>query len=192
MCVEALCRCSTGPSPLRPMAKGCLSMWLLIAFIAVPLIEITLFIQVGGAIGLGWTLTIVVFTAILGTWLVRSQGAAALGNLRTSFSDMRDPTEPLVHGAMILFSGALLLTPGFFTDAVGFALLVPGIRQAIYRYIRARVNVQSFGTPGQGRQGPQAYGNGQDDVIEGEYHEISKEERARKGTSGWTKEPTED
>jgi UPF0716 protein FxsA len=89
-------------------------MWLLIAFIAVPLIEITLFIQVGGAIGLGWTLTVVVLTAVLGTWLVRSQGALALGQLRSSFNDLRDPTEPLVHGAMILFSGALLLTPGFF------------------------------------------------------------------------------
>lgn len=51
-------------------------MWLLIAFIAVPLIEITLFIQVGGAIGLGWTLAVVVLTAVLGTWLVRSQGGA--------------------------------------------------------------------------------------------------------------------
>ena len=99
-------------------------MWLLIAFIAVPLIEITLFIQVGGAIGLGWTLAVVVLTAILGTWLVRSQGALALGQLRSSFNDLRDPTEPLVRGAMILFSGALLLTPGFFTDAVGFAFLV--------------------------------------------------------------------
>jgi UPF0716 protein FxsA len=104
-------------------------MWLLIAFIAVPLIEIALFIQVGGALGMWPTLAIVVITAVLGTWLVRSQGAATMGSLRNSFSDMRDPTEPLVHGAMILFSGALLLTPGFFTDAVGFALLVPGADQ---------------------------------------------------------------
>ncbi|MGJ8615926.1 MAG: FxsA family protein [Sulfitobacter sp.] len=158
-------------------------MWLLIAFIAVPLIEITLFIQIGGAIGLGWTLAIVIFTAVLGTWLVRTQGAMALGNLRSSFSEMRDPTEPLVHGAMILFSGALLLTPGFFTDAVGFALLVPQVRQAAYQAIRARVNVQSFGTPGGGaRHSPQ-----RGDVIDGEYHEISEDEDKTKGPSGWTK-----
>tara|TARA_R110002049_G_scaffold117332_1_gene270401 strand:- start:8935 stop:9414 length:480 start_codon:yes stop_codon:yes gene_type:complete len=158
-------------------------MWLLIAFIAVPLIEITLFIQVGGAIGLGWTLAVVVLTAILGTWLVRSQGAIALGQLRTSFSDMRDPTEPLVHGAMILFAGALLLTPGFFTDAVGFALLVPQLRQAAYRAIRARVHVQGFGTPGtpQDRTGPRT------DVIEGDYHEVSPDQAKDKGPSGWTK-----
>ncbi len=172
-------------------------MWLLIAFIAVPLIEITLFIQIGGAIGLGWTLAIVVLTAVLGTWLVRSQGSAALGSLRSSFSDMRDPTEPLVHGAMIMFSGALLLTPGFFTDAVGFALLVPGIRQAIYQNIRSRVNIQSFGTPGQGHRAQdhasQHHPSGdQGDVIEGEYHEISPEERVKRGPSRWSKGPTED
>jgi UPF0716 protein FxsA len=162
-------------------------MWLLIAFIAVPLIEITLFIQVGGAIGLGWTLAIVIFTAVLGTWLVRTQGAMALGNLRSSFSDMRDPTEPLVHGAMILFSGALLLTPGFFTDAVGFALLVPQLRQAAYNAIRARVNIQSFGTPGAGPRHDLRADPRRGDVIDGEFHEISDEETKAKGPSGWTK-----
>lgn len=158
-------------------------MWLLIAFVAVPLIEITLFIQVGGAIGLGWTLAIVIFTAFLGTWLVRTQGAVALGQLRSSFSDMRDPTEPLVHGAMILFAGTLLLTPGFFTDAVGFSLLIPQVRQAAYKAIRARVNVQSFGTPGRGPTQTPTHG----DVIDGEYHEISDEDAKPKNPSGWTK-----
>lgn len=158
-------------------------MWLLIAFVAVPLIEITLFIQVGGAIGLGWTLAIVIFTAFLGTWLVRTQGAMALGQLRSSFSDMRDPTEPLVHGAMILFAGALLLTPGFFTDAIGFSLLIPQARQAAFKAIRARVNVQSFGTPGSGP----AHRPGRDDVIDGEYHEISEDDAKTKDPSGWTK-----
>lgn len=166
-------------------------MWLLIAFIAVPLIEITLFIQVGGAIGLGWTLAVVVFTAILGTWLVRSQGALALGQLRSSFNDLRDPTEPLVHGAMILFSGALLLTPGFFTDAVGFAFLIPRFRQAAYRAIRDRVNVQSFGTPGGGMgpgPGPQGRRDPRGDVIDGDFHEIPEQPRQTKGPSGWTKD----
>ncbi|NUH66946.1 FxsA family protein [Sulfitobacter sp. S0837] len=165
-------------------------MWLLIAFIAVPLIEITLFIQVGGAIGLGWTLAVVVLTAILGTWLVRSQGAIAMGQLRSSFSDLRDPTEPLVHGAMILFSGALLLTPGFFTDAVGFAFLIPRFRAAAYRAIRDRVKVQSFGTPGgQGpRSGPHHRHDPRGDVIDGDFHEIPEQPRQTKGPSGWTKD----
>ena len=162
-------------------------MWLLIAFIAVPMIEIALFIQVGGAIGLGLTLAIVLITAVLGTYLVRTQGAMALGQLRNSFSDMRDPTEPLVHGAMILFAGALLLTPGFFTDAVGFSLLVPGIRSAAYRAIRARVNVQSFGAPGQPPGQPPHARHMGGDVIDGEYHEIDERGPRDGGSSGWTK-----
>lgn len=163
-------------------------MWLLIAFIAVPLIEITLFIQVGGLIGLGWTLVTVVITAVIGTVLVKSQGAAALGQLRGSFSEFRDPTEPLVHGAMILFSGALLLTPGFFTDAVGFALLVPAVRSALFRTIKAKVNIQSFGTPGAGPQPRHPHHSADADIIEGEYVEISEKERRNRGPSNWTKD----
>lgn len=166
-------------------------MWLLIAFIAVPMIEIGLFIQVGGAIGLWPTLLIVLVTAVLGTFLVRTQGAMALGQLRTSFSDMRDPTEPLVHGAMILFAGALLLTPGFFTDAVGFALLIPGVRQAAYKALRKRVNVQSFGAPHGQPQRPNQPGprpTARDgDVIDGEFREIPGEDTEPNGPSGWTK-----
>ena len=164
-------------------------MWLLIAFIAVPMIEIALFIQVGGAIGLGWTLAIVLITAVLGAWLVRTQGTMALGQLRSSFADMRDPTEHLVHGAMILFAGALLLTPGFFTDAVGFSFLVPAIRSAVYRAIQARVQVHSFDAQ---RGGPTTYHQhrrpgAEQDVIEGEYHEINEAPPGEGGSSGWTK-----
>ncbi|WP_299413869.1 FxsA family protein [uncultured Sulfitobacter sp.] len=161
-------------------------MWLLIAFIAVPLIEIALFIQIGGFIGLWPTLLIVLLTAIAGTYLVRSQGRMALGQLQRSFSELHDPTEPLVHGAMILFSGALLLTPGFFTDAVGFALLVPAIRQSVYKSIRARVKVHSFGAPGAGAQYDPNPPRSSTDVIDGEFTELPDDD-APKGTSGWTK-----
>ena len=114
-------------------------MWLLIAFIAVPVIEIGLFIQVGDIIGLWPTLLIVLLTAIAGTTLVRSQGTQVLSALQGSFQAMRDPTEPLAHGAMILFAGALLLTPGFFTDAFGFLLLFPPFRHLITSMIRSRL-----------------------------------------------------
>lgn len=162
-------------------------MWLLIAFLAIPLIEITLFIQIGGAIGLGWTLAIVVITAILGATLARTQGAIAMGQLRNSFSDMRDPTEPLAHGAMILFAGALLLTPGFFTDAVGFSLLIPGVRRAAFEFLRTRVNVQSFSAQS-GRRPDDTRQQRRGDVIEGEYHEISEDEPKSQKPSGWTRQ----
>ena len=141
-------------------------MWLFFLFIGVPLIEIALFIQVGGLIGLWPTLGVVLLTAVLGSMLVRSQGAQAMANLRNSFNDLNDPTEPLAHGAMILFSGALLLTPGFFTDALGFALLVPGFRNLVLRELRKRVNVESV-VAGQ-QQGTQTR-QGPDINIEGEY-----------------------
>ena len=162
-------------------------MWLFIAFLVVPLIEITLFIQIGGLIGLGPTLLTVVLTAIAGTYLVRQQGFATLAKLQNSFSDMRDPTEPLAHGAMILFAGALLLTPGFFTDAVGLSLMIPAVRQAAFSAIKSRIKVQHFGPSG--GAAPRETQAGRDDVIEAEYFEIddAEPEPGRRGTSEWTK-----
>ncbi|MEQ6202945.1 FxsA family protein [Sulfitobacter sp. HNIBRBA2951] len=161
-------------------------MWLLIAFIAVPVIEIALFIQVGGFIGLWPTLLIVILTALAGTYLVRSQGRLALGQLQQSFGEMRDPTEPLVHGAMILFSGALLLTPGFFTDALGFALLIPAFRTTVFKAVRARVNIQTFGTKSHNTQPHHPQGRSDGDIIDAEYTELPDDDAPR-GSSGWTK-----
>ena len=154
-------------------------MWLFVAFLLVPLIEIALFIQIGGAIGLGWTLLIVVITAVLGTVLVRAQGIQAMSQVKSSFNQMRDPSEALAHGAMILFSGALLLTPGFFTDAVGFALLVPGVRLAVFKWARARISVTTFSSHPQQPQ--------QSDVIDAEYSEVKPDQRNSAGPSEWTK-----
>jgi UPF0716 protein FxsA len=164
-------------------------MILLLLFIGIPLLEITLFIQVGGAIGLEPTLVIVIATAVLGAWMVRSQGARAMLNLRTSFSSLQDPTEPLAHGAMILFSGALLLTPGFFTDFIGFALLIPAVRSAVYRNLRARINVQDFqmGPDGQQPGPPNPHGQPRHRVIDGEFKEVDPKNPPEDGPSGWTK-----
>ena len=161
-------------------------MWLFAAFVLVPIIEIALFIQVGGAIGLWPTLAIMVGTAILGTTLVRNQGLQAFARLKNSFSELRDPTEPLVHGAMILVSGALLLTPGFFTDAIGFALLLPGIREAVYRFLRSRVQVAEF-RMGTHRAGPRRPAH--DDIVDGDYEDITPPPRS--GPSGWVEKNSE-
>ncbi|WP_136636088.1 FxsA family protein [Pseudooceanicola onchidii] len=164
-------------------------MWLLLAFIAVPMIEIALFIQVGGLIGLGWTLLIVLGTALLGTWLVRAQGAMALNNLRRSFNELRDPSEPLADAAMILVAGVLLLTPGFFTDAVGFALLTPPVRHAAFKWLRRNVKVASFSMGAeQARPQPHRAGPARDDVIDGTYHEVEPPKRpTHNPSSGWTR-----
>ncbi len=154
-------------------------MWLFLAFLAIPLIEIALFIQVGGIIGLGWTLLIVVLTAVLGATMVRSQGRQVLGNVQRSFSEVRDPTEPLAHGAMILFAGALLLTPGFFTDAVGFSLLVPQFRSAAFRFAKSRIKTKTFTHT--------THQTHQSDVIDGDFEEVDPQQQRSTGPSGWTK-----
>ena len=163
-------------------------MWLFVLFLAIPLIEIALFVQIGGVIGLWWTLAIVIFTAILGTTMIRTQGAMAMVNLRSSFNELRDPTEPLAHGALILIAGMLLLTPGFFTDTVGLLLLIPPIRHAVYTYVRSRVTVQGFSTSGPAQPRRQNDLDSDGTVLEGEYTEVENpDEPPRRGDSGWTK-----
>lgn len=155
-------------------------MPLLALFIIVPLIEIALFIQVGGILGLWPTLAIVIVTAMAGTYLVKRQGLAELARIQNSLNTLNNPTRPLAHGAMILASGLLLLTPGFFTDAVGFLLLVPGVRDKVMQAVRSRINVKSFTVgPQPGSRGP-----AQDaDVVEADYVEVPP----RDGPSGWTR-----
>lgn len=160
-------------------------MWLLFAFIGVPLIEIALFIQIGGVLGLWPTLAIVVLTAIAGTAMVRGQGMTVLRDLQHVLERGGDPARPLAHGAMILFSGALLLTPGFFTDAVGFALLVPQVRLWLFSRLRDRVAAHVVT-----RGGPAASRPRGDDIIEGEGHEVDPDSfppRPGAEPSGWTR-----
>ncbi len=163
-------------------------MYLFLAFLLVPIIEIALFIQVGGLIGLWPTLAIVVLTAVMGTVLVRTQGRMALGQLQRSFAELDDPTEPLAHGAMILLSGVLLLTPGFFTDAIGFALLIPAVRVGVFRYVQSKVTVSHFqmGTRTNFRPGQDPFGQG--DTIDGEFTEVQPK-RESSGPSKWVEGP---
>ncbi len=162
-------------------------MYLFLAFLLVPIIEIALFIQVGGLIGLWPTLGIVVLTAVLGTVLVRTQGRMALANLQQSFARLDDPTEPLAHGAMILLSGVLLLTPGFFTDAVGFALLIPPVRVAVFRYLKSKATITHFQMGGaQFSDRRPVYDT--DDVIDGEFTEVQPRKDPSK-PSKWVEGP---
>lgn len=100
-------------------------------FLFIPLIEIYLLIKVGGHIGAGWTVFLVVFTAVLGAALLRQQGLSTLRRLQECTQRGELPAIPMVEGAFLLVAGALLLTPGFFTDAIGFLFLIPPIRQQL-------------------------------------------------------------
>lgn len=128
-----------------------MALWFLLAFIGVPLIEIALFIQVGGLIGLWPTIAIVIATALVGTALIRRQGFNTLQRAQAEMEAQRLPVRELFDGICLIFAGAMLLTPGFLTDSVGFILLVPPLRALLGRYVwRALQNAKGmrFEMPG--------------------------------------------
>lgn len=112
---------------------------LLFVFIGVPLIEIMLFIKIGGAIGMTMTVLVVIITALIGSYLLRAQGLATMRHAQASMDRAELPVESVIHGIFLLLAGAFLLTPGFFTDAVGFVLFVPSFRLALGRRILSAV-----------------------------------------------------
>lgn len=113
-------------------------LWLLAAFIAVPLIELYLLFHVAQATSFGTTLLIVIGTGILGSWLARREGAMAWFRFQEALSQGRAPSKEIQDGLMIVFAAALLLTPGLITDAVGFTLLIPPGRAFIRRFVLSR------------------------------------------------------
>lgn len=165
-------------------------MWLFLVFVTVPIIEIALFIQVGGWIGLWPTLAIVVLTAVAGTMLVRVQGLQTLARLQNSLAEGGDPVNPIAHGALILVAGVLLLTPGFFTDALGLSLLIPAVRARLIRWGASRITVQAagFARAQAGHGGPGTGPDRRGETIEAEYEVVEEpEDRPRRGGSGWTR-----
>lgn len=167
-------------------------MLLLLIFIAVPIIEIALFIQVGGAIGTPWTLAIVLITAIVGTMLLRTQGFQTMANLQASIGKGENPVTHIAHGALILVAGVVLLTPGFFTDAVGLALLIPPIRAFVIKYASSRIQSGGFVHMQGGQQDTQHNPNHDEQnqdptIVEAEYTDLDDEPKT-KGDSGWTKQ----
>jgi UPF0716 protein FxsA len=112
---------------------------LALLFLVVPFVELFVLIQVGQVIGPWWTIGALVAVSVAGSWLVKREG---LSTLRRAQTDMRQGSVPgtaLVDGVLILFAGALLLTPGFLTDLIGLGLLVPPVRLALRTFARKRI-----------------------------------------------------
>ncbi len=134
---------------------------LLVLFFLIPLLEIYLLIQVGGWIGPLYTVFLVVFTALLGAFLLRAQGFATLQRVRATMARGELPAMEMLEGALLLIGGALLLTPGFFTDAIGFVCLIPQLRQGLLRWALKRGVVMGMAGSATERSGPQ--------TLNGEY-----------------------
>jgi UPF0716 protein FxsA len=154
-----------------------MALVLLAAFIVVPVIEIALFIEIGGWIGLWPTIGVVIMTAFAGTTLLRLQGLAVLQRVQESVARNEIPVEEVFTGLCLLVAGALLLTPGFFTDALGFLMFVPSFREiarmGVWRWLAQRGHVSMSGGPGPSGAHPGYPGAGPDGpVIEGDYEEV--------------------
>jgi len=112
-----------------------------IILLIIPIAEIAVFILVGQYIGLLPTLGLILATAVLGAALLRIQGFTILRSLSTEANAGRVPSRELVHGAMIVVAGILLITPGFITDCIGFLLFIPSVRDFIWSMVKSRMTV---------------------------------------------------
>jgi|SRR5215207_2499921 len=140
--------------------------FLLVAlFIAVPIAELAVIIQVGQAIGVWWTIAILVADSVLGSVLMRSQGRAAWRRFNAALREGRAPAREVADGVLIIFGGALLLTPGFLTDIFGLLFLLPPtravIRRLFLRQAMRRITV-TMAVPRMPRNG-----SGREDDVEG-------------------------
>jgi UPF0716 protein FxsA len=126
---------------------------LLALFILVPIAELAIFIALGDKIGLWRTLAIIVITGILGAALTKSQGTRALQRFRQASAEGRLPHQEVTDGLLILIAGAVLLTPGFLTDTVGFLLLVPPVRALVRgrlaAYLKSKIKIVTPNMPGE-------------------------------------------
>jgi UPF0716 protein FxsA len=121
---------------------------LFLAFLVVPLVELYVLLQVGSAIGALNTVVLVVVVGVAGAWLVKREGLGVVRRVRSQVAAGQVPGRELVDGFLILFGGALMLTPGFVTDLVGLALLLPPIRAAARRTLAHRLRVYVVGRGG--------------------------------------------
>jgi len=151
--------------------------WVLALFIAIPIIEIFLLLKVGGVIGVLPTIALVILTAVVGVNLLRAQGFQTMARFQQEVSGGQVPAVTMLEGAALLFGGALLLTPGFMTDTIGFLCLIPFTRKTIIYWLLKRIPMQAgFSSP---YGGPQQQ-NTSEDVIEGEFQEKDSTEDNRR------------
>ena len=126
-------------------------LYLVLLFVVVPIIELFVIIQVGEVIGVLPTIALLVADSILGAMLMRSQGRIAWGRFNAALAEGRIPHREVLGGALVIFGGALLLTPGFVTDVLGIILLLPPtralVRGLVARRLLPRIVISRFGAP---------------------------------------------
>ncbi|EOX1766765.1 FxsA family protein [Vibrio cholerae] len=155
---------------------------LLFLFIAVPVIEIALFIQVGGVLGVWPTIALVLLTAIVGASLVRSQGLQTLLTVQQRLAQGQLPAQQILEGVMLAVAGVLLLTPGFFTDILGMLVLLPAPRAYFAKQLMSRVVVGNIHASGAGFEQPNHFhdrANPNGTTYEGEFERKDDQDQHR-------------
>ncbi|EPU1005239.1 TPA: membrane protein FxsA [Vibrio cholerae] len=155
---------------------------LLFLFIAVPVIEIALFIQVGGVLGVWPTIALVLLTAIVGASLVRSQGLQTLLTVQQRLAQGQLPAQQILEGVMLAVAGVLLLTPGFFTDILGMLVLLPAPRAYFAKQLMSRVVVGNIHASGAGFEQPNPFhdrANPKGTTYEGEFERKDDQDQHR-------------
>ncbi len=155
---------------------------LLFLFIAVPVIEIALFIQVGGVLGVWPTIALVLLTAIVGASLVRSQGLQTLLTVQQRLAQGQLPAQQILEGVMLAVVGVLLLTPGFFTDILGMLVLLPAPRAYLAKQLMSRVVVGNIHASGAGFEQPNPFhdrANPNGTTYEGEFERKDDQDQHR-------------
>ena len=135
---------------------------LFLVVLIIPFAEIYLLLLVGGVIGAFPTIFLVVFTAALGAWLLRQQGFATFRQFQANLAQGVIPAYEMIEGPIILLGGLLLLTPGFITDILGFACLIPPLRKKIAQYVIENHLIQAGGVFQQGK-------TAEKNILEGEF-----------------------
>ena len=138
-----------------------------VVFILMPLLELYVLVQVGRVIGAGWTIALLLVSGFLGTWLIRHEGGRAWRALRDAIANGRMPATEIADGALILLGGALMLAPGFVTDALGVLLILP-VTRPLFRgllsgVVARRITTVDVTRPGRGPEGPVVRGEVVDD-----------------------------
>ena len=164
-------------------------MWVFAAILAWPMLEIGLFITLGGWIGLWPSLAVVVLTGFLGMVVMRAQGLGAMRDMQ------RGGVMPMAHGALSMFAGVLLILPGFFTDFLGALLLLPFVREFLISHLASKVTMRGFpgrGFPGgfssAGFTGPGFSGPPEGDWVDAEYEEVVVERDKIARPKDWSKD----
>ncbi len=134
---------------------------LILTIILIPLIEIYLFIEIGGQIGAGYTILFILLTAVIGLYFAKLEGINTIRSGMNQLTNNQMPIYEMISGAALAFAAVLLIIPGFATDIIGFLLIVPFTRNLLFKFITKKYEKTKV--------------SGEDDLIEGEYEDKDKQ-----------------